>query len=612
MIITCSSCSARYQLADAKVKPKGTKVRCPRCSHKFTVFPEKKEENPAASTELFVRKQGVINDDRTLPPESVRPTQDSDFETTPVRKKPVEDDPFDQPTRAYDPGDLLGKTSDREEDSNSTADHNEMSEAEKAIDQAKGEDFSEPQVADSETSKPPMEDPAKVQEPEKPRPEAADGDLDDSGEVRPFGDQTLFEIQKEGKKSKPRLLRYVAGFFVFAALGAGAYYLSQTISFDSAKIMEARVEKIEINRPQNWYRDEPQTYQDILASVAGYPKKERAKALNRALLSETLVLHGLLTDQNSEVIQGLGYAGSALNKEGVNLGVFANSAWAIWENKLEIQVQLLESWPDQLKQTPEYGLLKFMTLARTKQLPEAFSEVQTLVKKFPDFQRANDYGFYLSLRFRSEAKKHLPAPFRSKLEASYERHLSRLNKQLSKLPDFYSQIEQLRGSSKSVGGSKKKESAPTRAEPKEPQKEELADEQPPFKRKAPVPNPFEIGRSGNSGARSNGKSKTGLPFASSDLIAKNSRVQTDRKAASNFLKEGNQKAQAGDDKAALLAYREAIKRDSSLAEVYKRIGMLYMRQQESQKARTAFQLYLRLSPNTSDKQVVEGWISSLE
>lgn len=39
MIITCEQCQARFRLADEKLKAEGTKVRCSKCKHVFTVLP---------------------------------------------------------------------------------------------------------------------------------------------------------------------------------------------------------------------------------------------------------------------------------------------------------------------------------------------------------------------------------------------------------------------------------------------------------------------------------------------------------------------------------------------------------------------------------------------
>jgi len=45
MIITCEQCQARFRMADEKLKPGGTKVRCSKCKHVFTVLPS---ESPQA------------------------------------------------------------------------------------------------------------------------------------------------------------------------------------------------------------------------------------------------------------------------------------------------------------------------------------------------------------------------------------------------------------------------------------------------------------------------------------------------------------------------------------------------------------------------------------
>lgn len=43
MIIQCDACQTRFRIADDKVKPSGTKVRCSRCKSIFTIFPPPSE-----------------------------------------------------------------------------------------------------------------------------------------------------------------------------------------------------------------------------------------------------------------------------------------------------------------------------------------------------------------------------------------------------------------------------------------------------------------------------------------------------------------------------------------------------------------------------------------
>ena len=51
MIIQCDSCQTRFRIADEKVKPGGSKVRCSRCKEIFTIFPPPPE--PADDTVDF-------------------------------------------------------------------------------------------------------------------------------------------------------------------------------------------------------------------------------------------------------------------------------------------------------------------------------------------------------------------------------------------------------------------------------------------------------------------------------------------------------------------------------------------------------------------------------
>ncbi|APG25066.1 DUF3426 domain-containing protein [Syntrophotalea acetylenica] len=49
MIVECPECVSRFRLADDKLKPSGTKVRCSRCQKVFTVMPELDETSAAAT-----------------------------------------------------------------------------------------------------------------------------------------------------------------------------------------------------------------------------------------------------------------------------------------------------------------------------------------------------------------------------------------------------------------------------------------------------------------------------------------------------------------------------------------------------------------------------------
>ena len=51
MVITCPSCSARYRLNPDKVKGRGAKITCPKCSHVFVVFADGASSPGAAAPE---------------------------------------------------------------------------------------------------------------------------------------------------------------------------------------------------------------------------------------------------------------------------------------------------------------------------------------------------------------------------------------------------------------------------------------------------------------------------------------------------------------------------------------------------------------------------------
>lgn len=71
MVIECSSCHARFKLADDKVKESGTKVRCTKCREVFTVFPESPPpvtlpvmtvSTPEPVSPVVIKQQEEVND----------------------------------------------------------------------------------------------------------------------------------------------------------------------------------------------------------------------------------------------------------------------------------------------------------------------------------------------------------------------------------------------------------------------------------------------------------------------------------------------------------------------------------------------------------------------
>jgi len=80
MVIECTACHARFKLADDKVKPSGTKVRCSKCKEVFTVMPPAPAPPPAAEPPAAAGEEvdfGSFNMERVPepPPETAAPSQ---------------------------------------------------------------------------------------------------------------------------------------------------------------------------------------------------------------------------------------------------------------------------------------------------------------------------------------------------------------------------------------------------------------------------------------------------------------------------------------------------------------------------------------------------------
>jgi predicted Zn finger-like uncharacterized protein len=73
MVIECAQCHTRFRLADDKVKPGGTRVRCSKCKHIFRVLPPQPEPVPApeVSTEQEEVDFGDFNMERVPDREEV-------------------------------------------------------------------------------------------------------------------------------------------------------------------------------------------------------------------------------------------------------------------------------------------------------------------------------------------------------------------------------------------------------------------------------------------------------------------------------------------------------------------------------------------------------------
>lgn len=72
MIVECEACSTKYRLEDSRVKPEGVKVRCCRCGHIFTVFPEGAQEEPLPEEKIFGDLSSLAPEEGVALPEQRR------------------------------------------------------------------------------------------------------------------------------------------------------------------------------------------------------------------------------------------------------------------------------------------------------------------------------------------------------------------------------------------------------------------------------------------------------------------------------------------------------------------------------------------------------------
>jgi predicted Zn finger-like uncharacterized protein len=68
MIVQCPECQTKYNLPDSKISDSGTKVRCSRCTHTFTAYPEGVEPAPKLQTEV---KAAPVSEPSASKPEPV-------------------------------------------------------------------------------------------------------------------------------------------------------------------------------------------------------------------------------------------------------------------------------------------------------------------------------------------------------------------------------------------------------------------------------------------------------------------------------------------------------------------------------------------------------------
>lgn len=599
MIIACPSCSAKYQLADSKIKASGTKVRCPRCSHTFTVYREQKadEDDPLSErTELFIRREESLAKQTTL-----------DEKANLRQKENFDESVFDQKTTVSAPPPTP------QENQNPP-----------------------PKASEPRRSEKPKQDPARILTPEAfneaseeetfPQSQAhdfgsgfADNDLHTSSEIKPFGDATLFEIQKGSKKRTSNKLVKIAALTAAVAVLVfiGQIFFNKNLYIQEEKAVTEVDIPYELNRPVGWYKDDPQVYQDTLAQIAALPPQEQERPENRALLAETLILSGLLTGATDQVISGMGFSSSLVVSHPMTpLGYYGIAAYALWNEDRRTLQDLVDRWPEAYRDDPEFLLVEFVNFAVNKNYSMAFKSAQALLKDEPDFQRANDFALAFALRQPRIAAEFFSPSDIDRMKAKYKRHRALLERELSSLPKWQRDIDSLLGDgSESLESSKKSETpdSSTKSETSDKPEKKAAALIPPEKTFPKEETASSAETTKKPPVKTAPKSNPSrLPPPSANLIAQNKITERQRQDAARLFENGNNLYKAGKTEEALKAYRDALKLDPEFAEIYKRIGMIYMSRQEPERALRSFKIYLQLNPESDDKKLVEDWISSLQ
>jgi len=638
MIITCTSCSARYQLADAKIKSTGTKVRCPKCSNKFVVFPDKLDgpdgttellgrlSSPKIETEVNTKKSQTHIQERpasvsrgsaaikTNPAPSASSYAETQASPSAPKAKAYEEESeisFDQATRAY----AEDESPARRQSAPPPSPEDEMTPV-----------FDRPSEPPKVAARAPVSTPKpEVSIPMPPSSDEMSGSIPDDSDrgddkreisengVQPFGSETLFEIQKaDRKRGIPRWMQGVALGVLFLA---GAFY-----SFDYVKKWIPRgskaASKVTIERPSGWYRDDPGVYQEEMVRQAGLPPSEKELPGNVALLGEALVLNGILSSAQDQINQGLLFANKLqVDLPGSVAALYSFSAAAIAADQLMVMKSLLERWEEDSRTDPEYRLLQFMTLAKTGNVEEGLKKAVELLKDAPEFQRANDYAYLLILQNGPVASRVIDRKFREQVANRYDGARNQRERSLERLPALYLEIDRLLGRKPKVN-----EQVSQKSESPAPREEELKPiARPPVDNGLQVPsiNPEKPSTQKGKPKAEKEKEKPKpnskrLPPPSEDLVETTKLDTQEKRDARRFFTSGNDLYKRGDVDGALAAYRQALKLDPEFADVYKRLGILYMEQKRNDRAVRSFKIYLQLRPTSQDKKEVEGWISKIQ
>lgn len=630
MLVTCAKCSSRYQIGDEKIKPTGTKVRCPRCQNTFRVFAQ---ETPSIKSEP---PPDIAPTPRPSPLKSHSPASDSTefFQRSEdsIRKpSPERSSPFKTPSRetvtgeAFSPSGATGK---------------EPSPFKRPV--KPSFDLDEEDQSASEEANSPSIDDSFAEANEKPAALSKTRSEEESAPPKPFGDATFFALQKMAKpKGFSRRVLVAAAIVIVAAVSFFVITQGPTHRApETAKIPTAPAvpqKALAFERPTSWYKDDPTVFQDFLAQTATRPPADQKRPETRALVAEALILNGLLNGADDQIASGLAMASSliAAYPESV-YGYYALATYAEWRDDIQTLSELVQKWPADRRSEPDYRVAQIIVDAHTKNNTHALDSAKAFLMEMPEHRRAQTLFLAFLLDAPDEIQKSFGDRLTFEMQKTYQKLRSTYSTNSSVPPVLKSIDKKIARKNLAAANAEPKETlkptnetqklnerslkrleerrkrlvsdAPTAPAPS-PAPSAASSVPPPTPTPSPTPSPAPLAEAPKPKPAVDPKK---LPKVSSDLVALNKETKREKTEAEKIFEQADELQKSNHLEEAIGLYQKTLRLNPDFAEVYKNLGVIYMNRADKDRALRNFKIYLQLKPQSEDKQIVEGWISSLQ
>lgn len=609
MQIKCKQCLAKYKLPDEKIRASGTKVRCPKCQNTFFVYPDNappppeiappKPQTPQDLERPFAPKKSTAPQTESTPKDrfaefdQIKDEAPSSFESEKTVVSKVMASPFKAKEPLFEvPPPPVPSIAPREDDADFFVSGEE----------AKAE--SSPNF-DDETDAP-----------------------ENSEEVRrPFGDATFAEIQNMPgiqKKKRMPLIQILGSLGIL--LAAVLYFITDRQpgpNSQTAQHTETEPE-IKISRPSTWYKDDVLVIQDYLNQQAVLPIQEQQQPQRRAAVAEALIINGFLTGSAEQLASGVGYASALLaSHPGSILGLMGLNTYALYRLDFSTLESLSKQWPNNQRELVEFKLTQALLYAKAGDPNEALKSAAELAQLVPDWPRLWAVSLLIATDHLAVADSILGAGYVAETVKRWEKYYNYLKKQGELTPDLFRELEKKLKRRNLVTADVSPKKAippppaaaiqPTQAQPIEvPPAPKPADITPPInqaippiaEKKAEKKEPIKIVTAP--------KAPKTLPKADQNLIALNKKAKQSRQKASELYQQANERLKQNRVDDAIDLYQRSLREDPDLAESYKQLGVIFMERQQKDRALRNLKIYLQLRPTGDDKQLVEGWISSMQ